>query len=177
MTRRIRLYAAWAAIFFFLFFLVAPDDALCFDTDTLKTAGIVSGITLGVALIVVLIAGTVRDLKKDGGDEEEEDDVWSQSPVLRTLGYRPLHDSKLGAPPSARQGLPGEGFTGIREIEAFRVGRKEPVRTGASSPLSMQDPAGPRWDDPLPEPALRRPAAGRKAQVPSFSLLRSGKES
>ena len=140
MTRQVRSCCAWSVIFFVVFFLVSPDDALCFDTDTLKTAGIVTGITIGVALLVVLIAGTVRDLKGDPGDEDEDDDVWSQSPVLRTLGYRPLDDPLFRRSSTPPEGLSQEGLAGIQEIEAFLEGKVDAVRFGCPQGLHAAAP-------------------------------------
>lgn len=97
---------AWAVVFLFLSSLLAPHEARCFDTDALKTAGIVTGITVGVALVVVLVAGTVRDMKKDRGKERDEEDVWSGSPVLRTLGFRHWEHTLFGPPPQP-EGMPG----------------------------------------------------------------------
>jgi hypothetical protein len=112
MTRGIRSCCGWCVIFCFLFGLLSPDPALGFDTDTLKTAGIVSGITIGVALVVILVAGTMRDMKKDRRDEDEDDDVWSRSPLLRTLGYRPCDDPLLGPSPGFQQEDPGSLYIG-----------------------------------------------------------------
>ncbi len=105
-TRAFLPGCAWAALIFFLSSLLAPEEALSFDTDALKTAGIVSGITLGVALIIVLVVGTVRDAKKDKRDEPEEEDVWSGSPVLKTLGFRHW-EHPLFAPSPQPEEAPG----------------------------------------------------------------------
>lgn len=105
-TRSFLPGCAWAALLLFLSSLLAPEEALGFDTDALKTAGIVTGITVGVALVVVLVVGTVRDMKKDRGKERDEEDVWSRSPVLRTLGCRPWEHTLFG-PPSQPERTPG----------------------------------------------------------------------
>jgi len=59
---------------------------LDFDEDALKTTGIIIGITAGVVLLVVLIAGTVKDIK---GGEEEEEDIWANLRKNRTLSSFP----------------------------------------------------------------------------------------
>jgi hypothetical protein len=76
-------------IFSLLFQFVAPDISwggiFEFDDldDTLKTTGIIIGITAGVVLLVVLIAGTIKDIK--GGDEEEVD-IWADLRQDHSLG-------------------------------------------------------------------------------------------
>ncbi len=135
MTRRLRSFCACSIVFFFLFTLICPDDALCFDTDALKTAGIVTGITIGVALVVVLIAGTMRDFKKDGGEEEEDDEIWSQSPVLRTLGYNYLDDPLFGPSSVLAEGAHENGQTERRDLEAFLQGRVVLADGAAPPPL------------------------------------------
>lgn len=58
--------------------LAFPPDLWAFmDEDTLKISGIALGATLGVCLVVVLIAGTMKDL----GGEEEEDDFLARLPL------------------------------------------------------------------------------------------------
>ena len=134
MTHQVRLCCAWSVLFFFLFTLFAPDDALCDWEDNLKTAAIVSGITLGVGLIVVLVVGTLRDMKRDKDEEDEDDDVWSGSPVLRTLGYRPMDDPLFGRSP-----VHPEGFAGRQKLEAFLEGKVDRVR--------LESPNCPRGPD------------------------------
>jgi hypothetical protein len=168
MTRRVRSFCAWSVLFFFLFTLISPDEALCFDTDPLVTAAIVSGITLGVALIVVLIVGAVRDSKRDRGEEDEDDDVWSQNPALRTLGYRYMDDPVLGRSP-----VHAEGVAGRQELEAFQEGKIDRARfedlNGQCAPdLGRFRPGG------VPtEFSLSYPAAGREGRPLPFSLYRS----
>lgn len=122
MTERLRVFSSWLVVVCFLFVTLSPDDALAFfDTDTLKTTGIIIGITVGVALVIVLVVGTVRDLKKD---KEQDDDVWSRNPVIRTLGYRPGLLPPFGqapAPPGERAGR----LVSQREIDAFLQGKVE----------------------------------------------------
>jgi hypothetical protein len=120
MTRKVRSCCGWSILLCFFLSLLSPDPALCFDTDTLKTAGIVSGITLGVALVVVLIAGTARDMKRDRRNEDEDDDVWTQSPVLRALGYRPLDDPLFGPQPDSERNA---------SLGMFTTKTRSPLRT------------------------------------------------
>jgi hypothetical protein len=73
-----------------VFPFVVPDTSwggmFDFDDidDTLKTTGIIIGITAGVVLVVVLIAGTIKDIK--GGDEEEID-IWADIRQDGSMGY------------------------------------------------------------------------------------------
>ena len=130
---------------------------MSFDTDTLKTAGIITGVTLGVALVIVLIIGVVRDTKRHGDDEEENDDVWSQSPVLRTLGYRPADDPLLGKWLASPEGPSREGRTDEQEIEAFLEGKI--VRVSSDAPYGVPT-----------EFSLWNPEARRGKRPPPFSL-------
>lgn len=162
-----RLCCAWSVLFFFLFTLFSPDDALCSDffNDYLKTPLIITGVTVGVALIIVLVVGVVRDSKRDRGEDEEDDDVWSKSPVLRTLGYRHMDDPLLGRSP-----VHPEGLADRQELEAFLAGKIDRVR--------FESPYGQRAPDPgLFRPggvptgfSLSYPAAVRKGKPISFSL-------
>jgi hypothetical protein len=168
MTRQVRLSCAWSVLFFFLFTLFSPDDALCFDwEDNLKTAGIVAGITVGVALIIVLVVGVVRDTKRDRGEEDGDDDVWTQSPVLRTLGYRHMDDPLLGRSP-----VHPEGLAGRQELEAFLTGKVDRIRF--ENPLARFAPGPCRFGSGgMPTMfSLSYPSAGRKGEVPPFSLTR-----
>ena len=168
MTRQVRLCCAWSVLFFFLFTLFSPDDALCDFEDNLVTAAIVSGITLGVGLIIVLIVGTVRDTKRDRGEEDEDDDVWTQSPVLRTLGYRVMDDPLFGRSP-----VHSEGVAARQELEAFLAGKVDGVRF--ENPYG-QYAADPRRFGPGGVPkafSLFYPAAVRQGNPPPFSLYRS----
>ena len=73
-----------------LFTVACPDPSwafLDFSKDTWKTTGIVIGITAGVLLLVVLIAGTVTDIKRKSGKEEE--DIWAYMLDNRTLACFP----------------------------------------------------------------------------------------
>ncbi len=171
MTRQVRLCCAWSVLFFFLFTLFSPDDALCSDffDDYLKTPLIVSGITLGVALIIVLIVGTVRDTKRDRGEEDEDDDVWTQSPVLRTLGYRVMDDPLFG--PSS---VNPDGLAGRQELEAFLAGRVDRVRFENLYGQCAPDPRLFRLGGVPTAVSLSYPAAGRKGKPPPFSLAHTG---
>jgi hypothetical protein len=111
-----------------VFTLLCPDPALSFDTDTLKTAGIITGITIGVALVVILVAGTMRDFRRDRGEEEEDDEVWSRSPVLRTLGYNYLDDPLFGPSSTLAEDPSRQGLAEREDLEAFLRGRGEPTR-------------------------------------------------
>jgi|GEM_PF-3377352 len=168
MTRQVRLCCAWSVLFFFLFTLFSPDQAFCFDEDTLVTAAIVSGITLGVALIVVLIAGTVRDMKRDRDEEDEDDDVWTRSPVLRTLGYRYMDDPLFGRSPVHPEGLAGE-----QELEAFLAGKVDRVRFESPYGRSAPDPVRFRLGGMPTGFSLSYPGAGREGKPPPLSLYRS----
>ncbi len=139
MTPPFRMFCACSVLFFFLFTLCTPDDALCFDTDTLKTAGIVTGITIGAALVIVLVAGTMRDLKGDRGDEEEDDEVWSRSPVLSSLGYNYLEDPLFGKPPAPAEAGPEERLADRRDLEAFLDARIEGFRSIEPARSSSRD--------------------------------------
>jgi hypothetical protein len=169
MTRQVRSCCAWAVLFFFLFTLISPDDALCSDwEDSLKTAGIVAGITVGVALIIVLVVGVIRDTKRDRGEEEEDDDVWTQSPVLRTLGYRHMDNPLLGRSPAHPEGLADR-----QELEAFLAGKVDRVRSKTPYGQCAPDPCrfGPGGVRTMF--SLSYPAAGREGKPPPFSLYRS----
>ena len=169
MSRQMRSCCTWPVLFFFLFTFLSPDDALGFDTDTLKTAGIVTGITIGVALIVVLVAGTFRDAKRGKDKEGEDDDVWTRSPVLRTLGYRYLEDPLFGRAPDGREGLEGR-----QQIEAFLEGKTDKV--------CLERPCGSwagatghlRTGDVHTGFSLAYPGADREGNPPPFSLWRAG---
>jgi hypothetical protein len=169
MTRQARLCCTWSVLFFFLFTLLSPDDAFCFDWEnSLVTAGIVTGITIGVGLLIVLVVGVVRDAKRDRGDEDEDDDVWTQSPVLRTLGYRHVDYPLLGLPPDHP-----EAFAGRQELETFLAGKVDGVRLEnphgryAADPLRLRPGGAPKAF------SLFYPAAGREGNPPPFSLYRS----
>ena len=170
MTRQVRLCCAWSVLFFFLFTLFSPDDALCSDffDDYLKTPLIITGITLGVALIVVLIVGVVRDTKRDRGEEDEDDDVWTQSPVLRTLGYRVMDDPLFGRSPAHPEGLAGR-----QELEAFLAGKVDRVRFESPYGECTPHPRRFRPGGVPTEFSLSYPAAGREGNPPPFSLYRS----
>ncbi len=175
MTRQVRLCCAWSVLFFFLFTLFSPDDALCSDffDDYMKTPLIITGITFGVALLIVLVVGTVRDLKRDRGDEDEDDDVWSQSPVLKTLGYRHVDYSLFGRSPTHPEGLTDEGLAGRQEIEAFLDGKVDKVRFESPYGLVGPGPRPYRLGGVPTEFSLSHPAAGREGKPPPFSLYRS----
>lgn len=168
MTRQIRLCCAWSVLFFFLFTLCSPGDALCDFEDNLVTAAIVSGITLGVALIVVLIVGTVRDTKRDRGEEDEDDDVWSRSPVLRTLGYRVMDDPLFG-----RSSVHPDRFTEKQELEVFLAGKVDRDRSESAYGKCATDPRRVRPGGAPPVFSLSYPASGREGNPPPFSLYRS----
>jgi len=82
---------ACVAILALICALIAPSPARAFldfndPEDTLKTTGIIIGITAGVVLLVVLIVGTVKDIK---GGEEEEEDIWADLRNNRALQHVP----------------------------------------------------------------------------------------
>lgn len=168
MIRQVRLCCAWSVLFFFLFTLFSPNDALCDWEDSLVTGAIVSGITIGVALIIVLIVGTVRDTKRDRGEEDEDDDVWSQSPVLRTLGYRIADDPLFGRTP-----VHSEGVAARQELEAFLAGKVDKFRLESPYSPCAPDPRGVRPGGVPSVFSLSYPANGREGSPPPFSLYRS----
>ena len=166
MTRQVRLCCAWSVLFFFLFTLSSPDDALCFDWEnSLATAGIVAGITVGVALIIVLVVGVVRDTKRDRGEEDEDDDVWSQSPVLRTLGYRHMDDPLLGQSP-----VHPEGLADRQALEAFLAGKVDRIRFESPYGQCAPDPGRFRPGGVPTGFSLSYPAAVGKGKPLSLSL-------
>jgi len=166
MTRQVRFCCAWSVLFCFLFTLFSPNDALCFDwEDSLVTAGIVTGVTIGVGLIVVLVVGVVRDSKRDRGEDEEDDDVWSQSPVLKTLGYRHVEDPLLGQSP-----VHPEGLADRQELEAFLAGKVDRVRFESPYGKCAPDPDRFRPGGVPTGFSLSYPAAVRKGKPLSFSV-------
>jgi hypothetical protein len=177
MNRRVIFFCAWSTLFFFLFTFFCPGDAHCFDTSTLETTGIIIGITFGVALVVVLVVGTIRDLKGRPEADEEEDDVWTQHPVLRTLGYRPAFFPLFGEAPSLGEEYTEEARLREMEIEAFLQGKVEEM--GIRNPLDR-----PLWD-PRPftfgtlpgELALSNPDWARKRSTPLLSTWRPDERS
>lgn len=69
MVKRFRPLYVCILIFCFSFSVLYPQQLWgFFDEDTLKTTGIIIGITFGVCLVVVLIAGTMKDLKGEPDD-------------------------------------------------------------------------------------------------------------
>ena len=122
MNEGLRSFSSWLVVVCFLFAVLAPDDALAFfDEDALKTTGIIMGITAGVALLIVLVVGTVRDLKKK--KEPQEDDVWSRNPAVRTLGYRPGAFPWFGQAPTSSGASAEKGLVSQQEIDAFLQGK------------------------------------------------------
>jgi hypothetical protein len=166
------LCCAWTALFFFLCTLLTPHDALSFDSDTLVTAAIVSGITIGVALIVVLVAGTFRDVKRGRDKDDEDDDVWTRSPVLRTLGYR-YADNPLFSGSSPRL----EGLEGRQEIEAFLAGRIDRIPSDGRQDPSSADPGCFRLGGESAAFSLSYPGEGGNEHPPPFSLWLTGSRS
>jgi hypothetical protein len=140
MNRQPLSFCSLCVILCFLFTLLCPDDAFCFDTDTLKTTGIIMGITFGVALVVVLVVGTIRDMKRDQGDEDEDDDVWSQHPVFRTLGYKPLDHPLFIAAPAPPEDLSETGLMGQRKMHAFLQGGIDTIGFGDPHDPSLRLP-------------------------------------
>lgn len=173
MNRQVRSFYAWSVIFFFVFTLFSPDDALCFDTDTLETTGIIMGITFGVALVIVLVVGTIRDLKGRPADDEEDDDVWSRHPVLRTLGYRPVYFPLLGEVPSLPEDLSKEGRGREMEIEAFLRGKVDAIGFGSPFDQSVQDPCPFTFGTVRGGLAFSNPATARTKSTPPFSIWRA----
>jgi hypothetical protein len=176
MNARVRSFSSWLVVLCFLFATLYPQDAPAFfDTDTLKTTGIIMGITFGVALVVVLVVGTMRDLKKD--KDEDHDDVWSQSPVLRTLGYRPGDFPFSAETPLAAGGPLENGLVTEEEIERFLKARVD--RIGLSKPPQrhIQDPHGFTLGWVPSKPTLSNPPAGQERILPPFSLRQANDRS
>jgi hypothetical protein len=129
MSPRVRAFSSWLVLFCFLFATLHPEDALAFfDSDTLKTTGIIMGITFGVALVIVLVVGTIRDMKKN--PDKDDDDVWSQSPIFRTLGYRPGEFPFLGKIPLPAEDPPENRLVSEEEIEGFLKARIDGIGFG-----------------------------------------------
>jgi len=169
MNARIRVSSAWLVVFCLLFATLYPDDALAFfDTDTLKTTGIIMGITFGVALVIVLVVGTIRDLKKNR--DHDDDDVWSQSPVLRTLGYRPGAFPFLEKTLLPAEGPPQNGLASEEEIERFLKAKVDGI--GFSKPPSWlaQDSRGFTLGCVPGELTLSCPPTDQDRIRPPFSL-------
>jgi len=141
MNARVRLFSSWLVVFCFLFATLYSEDALAsFDTDTLKTTGIIMGITFGVALVVVLVVGTIRDLKKNR--DNDDDEVWSQSPVLRTLGYRPGDFPFWGKTPLPAEGPPENRLVSEDEIGLFLKAKVDGIGFKKPAYGPVQDPHG-----------------------------------
>jgi hypothetical protein len=176
MNARISAFSSWLLVFCFLFATLYPQDAPAFiDTDTLKTTGIIMGITFGVALVVVLVVGTIRDLKKNR--DQDDDDVWSQSPVLRTLGYRPGEFPFSAETPLAAGGPPENGLVTEEEIDRFLKARVD--RIGLSKPhgRGLQDPRGFTLGWVPSKLTLSNPPAGQERIHPPFSLRQANDRS
>jgi hypothetical protein len=176
MNARIRVFSAWLVVFCLLFATLYPDDALAFfDTDTLKTTGIIMGITFGVALVVVLVIGTIRDLKENR--DEDDDDVWSQSPVLRTLGYRPGDFPFLGKTHCPAEGPAENDLVSEEEIERFL--RAKVGGIGFSKPPCgpVQDPHGFTLGYGPSELTLSNPPTDQERNRPPFSLWQANDRS
>lgn len=81
MENRFKSVCAGVLIITLLTAVLYPQELWAFfDEDTLKTTGIIIGITFGVCLVIVLIAGTMKDLK---GDPE---DVFARLPIQKPDG-------------------------------------------------------------------------------------------
>jgi len=176
MNARVRVFSAWLVVFCFLFATLSPEDAQAFfDTDTLKTTGIIMGITFGVALVVVLVVGTIRDLKKDR--DQDDDDVWSQSPVLRTLGYRPGAFPFLEKTLLPAEGPPEKGLVSEEEIERFLKAKVNGI--GLSKPPHglVQDPHRFTLGCGPSELTLSNPPTNQDRTRPPFSLRQTNDQS
>ena len=177
MSNRVRCLCVWSVLLFFLSSLFSPDDAFSFDTDTLKTTGIIMGITFGVALVVVLVVGTIRDLRGRPDDDEEDDDVWSQHPVLKTLGYRPVHFRLFGEALSPFEDLFEEERVGDMEIEAFLQGKVEAIGFGSPCDRFLWDPCPATFGIMPGGLAFSNPARARMKTTPTFSIWRADERS
>ena len=101
-----------------LVMLACPDPSwafLDFSKDALKSTGIVIGITAGAILLVVLIAGTMKDIKERKGQDV---DLWADIMDSRTLAYMPdllagplfvedLKQALASTPPALPPTIPG----------------------------------------------------------------------
>jgi hypothetical protein len=173
MNRQVRVFCVWSVLFFFLFALFSPNDAHCFDTGTLETTGIIMGITFGVALVVVLVVGTIRDLKGRQADDEEDDDVWSQHPVLRTLGYRPIYLPMFSETPSLLEGLSEEALEDERKIEAFLQAKVDSIGSGSPFGRPMRSPCRFTFGTMPGELTFSSPATARTKGTPVISVWRA----
>jgi hypothetical protein len=82
-----------------VFATCSPKSAWAFlDEDSLKTSAIITGISLGVALLIVLIAGTIRDIKGDD-DEDIWEDNWTDNSLLKLTGSSETLRKLLGKQP------------------------------------------------------------------------------
>ena len=175
MNARIRASSSWLVVFCLLFATLYPQDAPAFiNTDTLKTTGIIMGITFGAALVVVLVVGTIRDLKKNR--DQDDDDVWSESPVLRTLGYRPGDFPFSTETHLAAGGPPQNGPVTGEEIERFLKARIDRIGLRKAPRRLIQDPNGFTLGWVPSTPTLSNPLAGQERIHPPFSLLRQADE-
>jgi hypothetical protein len=176
MNTRVRAFSSWLVVFCLLSATLSPGDAHAFfDTDTLKTTGIIMGITFGVALVVVLVVGTIRDLKKN--PEEDDDDVWSQSPVLQTLGYRPGDFPFLGKTLLSAEGTPVNGLVGEEEIERFLKAKVDGIAFTKTPRGIAHNPEIFRLNYLPSDPTLSNPPADKDGIRPAFSLWLAGDRS
>lgn len=77
MNNRTRSFWACALVVALSVTILFPDDLSAFwDKEHLKTAGIIAGISLGVGVAIILIAGTIYDLKK----VSKKDSAWFPDP-------------------------------------------------------------------------------------------------
>jgi len=177
MLFRSRVLALALSLFLFAS-LATPHRSwgfLDFSEDALKTTGIIIGITAGVVLLVVLIAGTVRDIK---GGEEEEEDIWANLRENRTLSSFPslmagavLADdlrNAFASPGADSPTLQDRAQAGDARIpdglghsfQAFRIGGSEILLAdpqAADRPPPPRDPPG----DALRFALLLQDTAGR----------------
>ncbi len=76
MESRVRPLGLYALVVLLSLAVMIPPQAHAFwGEDSLKTAGIITGITVGACLLIVLVAGTMIELKG------EPDDVFSRLPI------------------------------------------------------------------------------------------------
>ena len=175
MKPRWHVFCIWLVVACFLFATAYPDDALAFfDEDTLKTTGIIIGITAGVALLVILVIGIARDMKKD---RDKEEDVWSQSPVLRTLGYNPGAFPYLRDAPAKPGALCGEAMTRHREIDLLVPGKVDGIGRGKATCGLAQESSGTTFGTRPSGFSLSHPDAGLEGNSSPFSLRLAGNRS
>lgn len=145
-----------------LFTLSCPGSSwgfLDFSEDALKSTGIIIGITAGVVLLVVLVAGTIKDIKAKKGEEE---DIWAGVRDNPTLAHFPelllapalLEEMKLATASSPPPDLPPPppcmegGPASVVKLNPalYQVGVSGALRACAPASSTGRPPEGPPPD-------------------------------